>query len=172
MFDTMYGNICKSSPRPWRCFYGGRELENVCDVFSTSVEVFLTSQNPLKNGRFGLLHVRGGVSRNGPLKRGRRRSSPRPWRCFSVRQSNIRFNVVFSTSVEVFLARGQRRQYLRCLLHVRGGVSFWMYNGVAIHESSPRPWRCFLKWLNRLVSGIVFSTSVEVFPTRRSCRKA
>ena len=70
-------------------------------VFSTSVEVFL---HPGCAGGtpHGLLHVRGGVS----LPEGKAscdvRSSPRPWRCFYIKESPQASLRVFSTSVEVF----------------------------------------------------------------------
>ena len=52
-----------SSPRPWRCFRLHAAVVQTGQVFSTSVEVFLKASfcSELK---FGLLHVRGGVSSN------------------------------------------------------------------------------------------------------------
>ena len=71
---------------------------------------------------------------------------------------------VFSTSVEVFLEQ-KRVAYRRfCLLHVRGGVSSSVCHGQQNSESSPRPWRCFQVRCLKFSLGLVFSTSVEVFP--------
>ena len=52
-----------------------------------------------------------------------RKSSPRPWRCFYLGGGKTRINVVFSTSVEVFLDRQTDDLLPVRLLHVRGGVS-------------------------------------------------
>ena len=52
------------------------------------------------------------------------------------------------------------------LLHVRGGVSFSTLNTAASEKSSPRPWRCFRARARLAHAHAVFSTSVEVFPTR------
>ena len=71
----------RSSPRPWRCFFLHPDLSAATEVFSTSVEVFLKFNKSL-NMTFGLLHVRGGVSIAPACVLYRRRSSPRPWRCF------------------------------------------------------------------------------------------
>ena len=80
-----------SSPRPWRCF--PRQLRSWRNhrVFSTSVEVFLKVPQPRVTCR-GLLHVRGGVSAGRYRMQKARKSSPRPWRCFSSRHYNIRTN--------------------------------------------------------------------------------
>ena len=71
---------------------------------------------------------------------------------------------VFSTSVEVFLARAKLANDNACLLHVRGGVSPICFLAITTAQSSPRPWRCFQR--NRpqdCRAQRVFSTSVEVF---------
>ena len=70
-----------SSPRSWRCFQNSLILGEDCNVFSTSVEVFLRS-GISKLKQIGLLHVRGGVSEY--------------WK------EIVGLAVVFSTSVEVF----------------------------------------------------------------------
>ena len=72
-------------------------------VFSTSVEVF---PRPAHGHRTepGLLHVRGGVSLAKVCSLMWRPSSPRPWRCFCAELGVEEENLVFSTSVEVFLA--------------------------------------------------------------------
>ena len=115
-------DVVRSSPRPWRCFVGFvRDLHRAL-VFSTSVEVFLKKQDRLQPGE-GLLHVRGGVSKASFLSVICFWSSPRPWRCFYLGGGKTRINVVFSTSVEVFLVLFDNGRQYQSLLHVRGGVS-------------------------------------------------
>ena len=91
-----------SSPRPWRCFLNLSSLNHHAVVFSTSVEVFpfLIAKNFFV---FSLLHVRGGVSGTPLTGRPLLVSSPRPWRCFLKQPETCLLQVVFSTSVEVFL---------------------------------------------------------------------
>ena len=108
-----------------------------------------------------------------PAATGRSKSSPRPWRCFLTLGKTINSALVFSTSVEVFLALRRSPVLIRGLLHVRGGVSV---NGSVAHSldaSSPRPWRCFRPHRGLHEGPRVFSTSVEVFPNgsvMRICR--
>ncbi len=83
------------------------------DVFSTSVEVFPNQLKPIP-GRFGLLHVRGGVSGRFYALEFRSESSPRPWRCFLEGVDRNGADGVFSTSVEVFEHFGSWRDC--CLL--------------------------------------------------------
>ena len=112
----------QSSPRPWRCFPRVAAALLACEVFSTSVEVFLDLRHIVQID-FSLLHVRGGVSGEAMVGFAFLRSSPRPWRCFLDDSERRKRKCVFSTSVEVFprAIRGCRRR--TCLLHVRGGVS-------------------------------------------------
>ena len=131
-------------------------------VFSTSVEVFL-SRKKSRTAFRGLLHVRGGVSGTESHLSSSFPSSPRPWRCFRRRTHQHRPDRVFSTSVEVFLARWMRPGTSLCLLHVRGGVSGDAGIEHYTSESSPRPWRCFQILEGKLREQGVFSTSVEVF---------
>ena len=153
----------RSSPRPWRCFHRANELLRFHPVFSTSVEVFLdegcTEEEPEC-----LLHVRGGVSRMGFDASLSSSSSPRPWRCFHFSECTSRLREVFSTSVEVFLRSSKPTAVLRCLLHVRGGVSDGCEPEASSPASSPRPWRCFYGRVLDPSIRFVFSTSVEVFP--------
>ena len=136
-------SLSLSSPRPWRCFC----LNGAC---------FLTC--------WSLLHVRGGVSAEIAARLFYPQSSPRPWRCFLNPVARMLKNSVFSTSVEVFPSKGRDQDQESRLLHVRGGVSKTPKSLEFKKGSSPRPWRCFQ--LNRcaMLSGAVFSTSVEVFP--------
>ena len=118
------GLIKASSPRPWRCFQKSKTLLHQKEVFSTSVEVFPSRVSYQQEPSQRLLHVRGGVSICTTTNNTILRSSPRPWRCFYRRTRILYHMVVFSTSVEVFPIGCTIRPPLRCLLHVRGGVSF------------------------------------------------
>ena len=53
--------VCRSSPRPWRCFFERLTRDVSQAVFSTSVEVFRLRAVSSASVR-SLLHVRGGVS--------------------------------------------------------------------------------------------------------------
>ena len=155
----------RSSPRPWRCFRNQRCFVRTRTVFSTSVEVFLVDPPKMELER-RLLHVRGGVSGYFSSRYFTILSSPRPWRCFSCRERVPTRDRVFSTSVEVFPRLSRPRSWTASLLHVRGGVSAQMMEFNAQQRSSPRPWRCFLQHAEHGGKREVFSTSVEVFPTR------
>ena len=135
-----------SSPRPWRCFRSPFCLRQGADVFSTSVEVFLST--------FG---------DRSPASQ----SSPRLWRCFPLTNRLRVPTVVFSTSVEVFLESISLCHGLARLLHVRGGVSTGGRIKNDRWQSSPRPWRCFLAAQFGDCLQCVFSTSVEVFPIEK-----
>ena len=137
----------RSSPRPWRCFCRVPLAKLAVVVFSTSVEVFLAIARTALTD-YCLLHVRGGVSGIRYFACGEYGSSPRPWRCFcSSIYRQYRFRV-FSTSVEVFPRGAAPIPGLTCLLHVRGGVSFWKTPEKSYQKSSPRPWRCFFTALD------------------------
>ena len=127
------------------------------------MEVFLpANQRPIPIAC--LLHVRGGVSiacKHGTMEMW---SSPRPWRCFLLEQSQQAQSSVFSTSVEVFLSLPDSDLKLPSLLHVRGGVSMKCVRPMPVYASSPRPWRCFSRPVTPAATLVVFSTSVEVFP--------
>ena len=65
--------------------------------------------------------------------------------------------------MEVFpLSKGKRR-FLTSLLHARGGVSRMQSLSAKLLTSSPRSWRCFLKFAFPPCFVGVFSTLVEVF---------
>ena len=124
----------------------------------TSTAGFLTSS---------LLHVRGGVSTSASVRSACSASSPRPWRCFSIADLATAPVDVFSTSVEVFPGAFAVMLPGPGLLHVRGGVSRWLAVLRVDIPSSPRPWRCFLRYSRIAQAVAVFSTSVEVFPIAR-----
>ena len=136
------GTVNESSPRPWRCFQVRTVQRRSAKVFSTSVEVFPPSA-AVRDVCKGLLHVRGGVSLDLSMLFTLVTSSPRPWRCFSLRNNRHRYKKVFSTSVEVFPQVQPQALWRSGLLHVRGGVS------------------AVKKKIDREIE--VFSTSVEVF---------
>ena len=75
---------------------------------------------------------------------------------------------VFSTYVEVFLKSVCERYDYKSLLHVRGGVSDAYVEVAHKDGSSPRTWRCFYHIQRIATHVLVFSTYVEVFPTRRN----
>ena len=135
-------SIARSSPRPWRCFQETCVRQRIHKVFSTSVEVFpipAAAAHP----DISLLHVRGGVSRMWSRKGRFDLSSPRPWRCFFASRPFWSLDLVFSTSVEVFLPMLRSCVTRSGLLHVRGGVSRYRRDFQPVQPSSPRPWRCF-----------------------------
>ena len=136
------GQINRSSPRPWRCFWHPPPPVAPAPVFSTSVEVFPRMRHRDSYLR-SLLHVRGRVSVIPYVRKLRFTSSPRPWRCFQNGLTGAEVFDVFSTSVEVFLEPAAE---------ARPPIA-----------SSPRPWRCFRRLLILSCSLEVFSTSVEVF---------
>ena len=153
----------ESSSRPWRCFYRPVIIESSLTVFSTSVEVF--PDNPARSlASSSLLHVRGGVSFSARCQTSKGVSSPRPWRCFHGAMWLAFQGAVFSTSVEVFLPQQRSSHPAKSLLHVRGGVSRYRMQVMALTLSSPRPWRCFYLMNPSDIFFLVFSTSVEVFP--------
>ena len=94
-----------------------------------------------------LLHVRGGVSAVVYPRSSGGSSSPRPWRCFPTRSHSTRERI------------GSSPRPWRCFLEVAEGSD-------AEPPSSPRPWRCFQDRRGAFRPPAVFSTSVEVFPTR------
>ena len=164
-------NSCaRSSPRPWRCFSKKAIIPVGTAVFSTSVEVFLYAERS-RDPEKGLLHVRGGVSGKINAAQAFGSSSPRPWRCFCSPIAIAKMGYVFSTSVEVFPSSIGSSKLIQGLLHVRGGVSLNQELPILRDLSSPRPWRCFQAQQGTLDNVLVFSTSVEVFPTR-SCGRA
>ena len=91
-----------SSPRSWRCFHEQASQAVMSAVFSTLVEVFPKALCADCDGQC-LLHARGGVSSDYRHGVYRQRSSPRSWRCFWHCCFLLRFLIVFSTLVEVFL---------------------------------------------------------------------
>ena len=115
-------NCIKSSPRSWRCFYPLMRAYCRDCVFSTLVEVFLAAFDMCFCQK-GLLHARGGVSRQCLTRRGGGWSSPRSWRCFHILTDKVPYHWVFSTLVEVFLPILVSTTFSGCLLHARGGVS-------------------------------------------------
>ena len=155
-----------SSPRPWGCFLFPLCLRSKTLVFPTPVGVFPLSRCA-KPRRHGLPHARGGVS-VGIVAHGLpRRSSPRPWGCFSRSDWHRQASLVFPTPVGVFLRLQVVTHQTSRLPHARGGVSECDDGGNGDGESSPRPWGCFLLGRKLLTDIPVFPTPVGVFLVSR-----
>ena len=77
--------------------------------------------------------------------------------------SNWSAGGVFSTYVEVFPELIACSMWLRCFLHIRGGVSEIRFKGHADPWFSPHTWRCFSSDSVIRMYSLVFSTYVEVF---------
>ena len=98
LFDN---RIEGSSPRPWGCFFLAAGLVAGGLVFPTPVGVFPGSVSALCRYA-GLPHARGGVSLSPRERLQLRRSSPRPWGCFSAFRPYASSTRVFPTPVGVF----------------------------------------------------------------------
>ena len=160
----------QSSPRPWGCFFPNDGEPVLRLVFPTPVGVFLKLVRSLLSS-LGLPHARGGVSFQLFLKRLRKRSSPRPWGCFSPIRKVKGIAFVFPTPVGVFRRDRQGQSQTGSLPHARGGVStssgaIWNWR-----RSSPRPWGCFRLWHRETKEDYVFPTPVGVFPMARRKRR-
>ncbi len=110
--------------------------------------------------------MRGGVSTSRNYRQGRRRSSPRAWGCFRVRQRRSQMLVVFPTCVGVFPPPPAWPGVGRRLPHVRGGVSSAAPPATLIASSSPRAWGCFRADGRGHDAAAVFPTCVGVFLDR------
>ena len=113
----------RSSPRAWGCFAPRRPQGRRRPVFPTCVGVFLIQQ-PKKNARESLPHVRGGVSCGYSFKYRAGVSSPRAWGCFRRSHGLPLHSGVFPTCVGVFPGCTLMSWLAGSLPHVRGGVSF------------------------------------------------
>ena len=74
--------------------------------------------------------------------------------------------MVFFTHVEMFLTNMSRSCLTDRFLHARGDVSCFCRDVIAFDAFSPRTWRCFFLILNIVPGEAVFSTHVEMFPSR------
>ncbi len=88
------------------------------------------------------------------------------WRCFLYDFISYHFVNIFSTYVEVFPTRAIRADNPHHFLHVCGGVSLFLAISLDSNSFSPRMWRCFLARRTQKATGGIFSTYVEVFPSR------
>ena len=79
-----------------------------------------------------------------------RKSSPRPWGCFSPASQQAACSHVFPTPVGVFPIGFRKRCWPRCLPHARGGVSAFCCFIKTPCSSSPRPWGCFYQHRGRI----------------------
>ena len=117
------------------------------------------------------LHIRGGVSTDTQLRTKTWAFSPHTWRCFWDEVQGDTWLIVFSTYVEVFPELIACSMWLRCFLHIRGGVSEIRFKGHADPWFSPHTWRCFFDDLGDQSRRSVFSTYVEVFLTISRLKK-
>ena len=131
-----------SFPRPWGCFRIKEGLPSAFHVFPTPVGVFLFIQWFSVSWNC-LPHARGGVSHRLTYVIRFKRSSPRPWGCFSDSLQFLQGRQVFPTPVGVFLLTFDKLESLFGLPHARGGVSIYSRRLLLCSESSPRPWGCF-----------------------------
>ena len=88
------------------------------------------------------------------------------WRCFLSTAYRQRSKRIFSTYVEVFPDKPTSLPYRVYFLHVCGGVSLFLAISLDSNSFSPRMWRCFLARRTQKATGGIFSTYVEVFPSR------
>ena len=153
----------RSSPRPWGCFFFQRRRNGTYQVFPTPVGVFRQAGagSPCSGG---LPHARGGVSLEAKERLWQRKSSPRPWGCFSASEIPAPNYNVFPTPVGVFLDFIRRWAVFISLPHARGGVSTYYRTKMWPLLSSPRPWGCFYPRSQSRPCTFVFPTPVGVFP--------
>ncbi len=151
-----------SSPRPWGCFHGAWQVGGAGAVFPTPVGVFPSASVALVAAAC-LPHARGGVSVDTLIWSYVLSSSPRPWGCFSWLACMSCQRRVFPTPVGVFLAVTTFIVLFSGLPHARGGVSALEGVGRGNHQSSPRPWGCFLEERALPTLRRVFPTPVGVF---------
>ena len=121
-FAVLLPFLPRSSPRAWGCFSRCIFMTLAPSVFPTCVGVF-PFLSPFRRAYVRLPHVRGGVSTLQAAERPKIRSSPRAWGCFPRYIAYISRSPVFPTCVGVFPQAADTEQILKCLPHVRGGVS-------------------------------------------------
>ena len=136
------GAHCRSSPRPWGCFYLRADPAPEPSVVPTPVGVFLPAGG-LDPPPARRPHARGGVSVEQAFSVRCAKSSPRPWGCFRPRAQGSGTGAVVPTPVGVFLSTSASCPVWSCRPHARGGVSRGSLPGRRSGESSPRPWGCF-----------------------------
>ena len=151
-----------SSPRPWGCFWSGARRYSTEQVFPTPVGVF-PSDILYRFWSYCLPHARGGVSRRYERGDAQKKSSPRPWGCFSMFQVRVKNISVFPTPVGVFLSACGHFLRRNSLPHARGGVSPHEQAHDNHLRSSPRPWGCFRPAVHQQRRHGVFPTPVGVF---------
>ena len=155
------------SPRVWRWSLFNKVVDVIVIVFSTCVEVILSSPAWIAS-TWCILHVCGGDPQIYVLTGHDPKYSPRVWR-WSYLKSKARFNrCVFSTCVEVILFIYWINLHILCILHVCGGDPIVRPPTNISKLYSPRVWRWSL--LERPNSKLdrVFSTCVEVIPFVRN----
>ena len=152
-------HLAVSSPRPWGCFLFLARYALAKLVFPTPVGVFPTA-NPGSSSLPRLPHARGGVSDESCTCIIYRKSSPRPWGCFSGRRNLVSSCQVFPTPVGVFPRQAASGHQPLSLPHARGGVSTRTTRKPPNTTSSPRPWGCFQNYQRRFCNHPVFPTPV------------
>ena len=90
-------------------------------------------------------------------------SSPRAWGCFEIIYDQPASEYVFPTCVGVFRDAPVLQHTVRCLPHVRGGVSCSLVLILLPLRSSPRAWGCFSMQAGDRCRRRVFPTCVGVF---------
>ena len=149
------------SPRMWRWSSTTCRLSQLHTVFSTYVEVILSSRLAVKLA-LGVLHVCGGDPTTDVVAKSSDLCSPRMWRWSPILRWKSCIRQVFSTYVEVILNHIFHCYCSFCVLHVCGGdparknVTCWWV------QCSPRMWRWSFMHDLKENKAIVFSTYVEV----------
>ena len=152
------------SPRMWRWSSTTCRLSQLHTVFSTYVEVILSSRLAVKLA-LGVLHVCGGDPTTDVVAKSSDLCSPRMWRWSPILRWKSCIRQVFSTYVEVILNHIFHCYCSFCVLHVCGGdparknVTCWWV------QCSPRMWRWSFMHDLKENKAIVFSTYVEVILT-------
>ena len=116
------GSTEEFSPRTWRCFQCSWYSSGPCWVFSTHVEMFLSTRI-LAFLLLRFLHARGDVSQETLNLGSGDLFSPRTWRCFPMTALSASLTSVFSTHVEMFLLVSICTRLTHCFLHACGDDS-------------------------------------------------
>ena len=145
----------------WRWSWHKVDATLIINVFSTYVEVILSSSN-IYIGIKCFLHVCGGDPKVNVDVRLQSAFSPRMWRWSC--SSYIIFPMlnVFSTYVEVIPIASSCLAWLACFLHVCGGDPMEWWKKQKNWLFSPRMWRWSWSIGAKPYPSVVFSTYVEV----------
>ena len=125
------------------------------------MEVILT-ETLLQGDCLNFLHVCGGDPKSPLFLKNINQFSPRMWRWSASKRRKFCSRNIFSTYVEVILAKKQNQPKLKHFLHVCGGDPTFGYVHIYNPLFSPRMWRwshLLSQWTTILH---IFSTYVEV----------